>query len=126
MLVNLIPKNLTDIPSGLSIQRCGRLIREKNRRITRKRSCNGDPLPFARTEFIGLLVAFITETELIQQVSRHFQSLRPLRVAKFETNRNVVDRRELAEHAECLKHQANFLLPNPRLFHFLSLLPRAL
>src|SRR6267143_628789 len=116
MFVDLIPKNLTDIPSGLSIQRCGRLIREKNRRITRKRSCNGDPLPFSWTEFIGLLVAFITETKLIQQMSRHFQSLGLLRVAKFETNRNVVDRRECVEKADCLKHEANFLLANGGLF----------
>src|SRR5260370_24408122 len=118
MFVNLIPKNLTDIPSRLSIQRCGRLIREKNRRITRKRSCNGDPLSFSRTEFIRLLVAFITQTELIQQVSRHFQSLRLPRVAKFETKRNIVDRRERVEEAECLEHEADFLLANGGLLCF--------
>src|SRR5260370_17190815 len=109
MFVNLIPKNLTDIPSRLSIQRCGRLIREKNRRITRKRSCNGDPLSFSRTEFIRLLVAFITQTELIQQVSRHFQSLRLPRVAKFETNRNIVDPPERLEQPQRSKHQPHFL-----------------
>src|SRR5260370_25920779 len=114
MFVNLIPKDFTDIPSSLSVQRCGRLIRKKNRRVTRKRSCNGDALPFSRTEFIGLLVAFVTQAELVEQFSRHFQSLRLLGVAKFETKCDVVDRRERVKEAECLEHKANIPLAHHR------------
>ena len=94
IFINLIAKNLTDIPSGLSVQRCRGFIGKKNRRIPRKGSCHCDSLPLSRTELIRLLMGFITQAEFVEEFLRHFQSLRLLRVAKFETKRNVVDRRE--------------------------------
>jgi hypothetical protein len=63
IVINLISENLTDVPSGLGIQRRSRLVRKKNGRISGQGPRNCNALFFPRTEFVGLLIELVSQTE---------------------------------------------------------------